>query len=265
MNPFDLFSPPREFAIYNPSEAPVEFGYDGEQRTIPGRDTVIQPDPRDPLRCHSCIDTDGRLVPGTLVLRDVFSPKGLADGGRTEMWSAAAAIRERLGLNPNTGAGSGSYHEKGISLISTRPSPDEVASVKADANARHEQFLIKWAAHLQEDIATRGQAHKAVGMNYVMTPTQHMELAKAEAILKVAEQKYRDEALKSVGLVPENDSTGELDSFVLAKAQELAAKHKDDEQEKAALARALAADPAFHKMLHKEFWDEKKKRAKGQN
>lgn len=251
-----LFAPPREFAVYNPSDAEVVLAFDGETKIIPPNKNVVQVT-SDKFAAHSCIDTDGNLVPGTLVIKDVPGPRGMCDGGRIGEWSAAECIRTCLGLDPTTGEGSSLWYKKGISIISTRPSPDEVEEVRADSNIRYSAWLIDWAKQVREEVEVRATRHRAVGLTYTMTPKEHMELAKADAILAAAEVKMRSDAMEAMGL-PSAKEEDELDAFVSAKAKELASKKATTEVEREALAQILVNDAEFAKILRKAWWDKKK-------
>lgn len=256
-----LLSPPREFAVFNPTDADVILSYDGETKIIPAAGKVTKPT-EDKYGVHSCIDLEGNLIPGTLVIKDVPGPRGMCDGGRFAEWSAAECIRTCLGLDPTTGEGNSLFYKKGISIISSRPTADEVEAVRADSMIRYSAWLIDWAKQVREEVEIRATKHRAVGLTYTMTPKEHMELAKADAVLEAAQEKMRADARESMGLgaAPQED---EFESLLNAKAAELASKKASTTAEREALAQMLANDPEFAKILRKAWWDKKKAKPVG--
>jgi hypothetical protein len=98
--PFDT-AQVREFGIANASDVRQSPSYLGQPVYIPARNRAVSADPKRPTLLISAVDANGRPIPGTLVIRDIYER---GPGGVSELrWDAGAALRHWLGKDGKSG------------------------------------------------------------------------------------------------------------------------------------------------------------------
>jgi hypothetical protein len=137
---------PREYVIANASPIDQQAPYQGRIVVVPGSRRAIAFDPRKPGQPHSAVDTNGRPIPGTVIVRDIYE---MGPGGVVELrWDAAKALRHILGKDGKTGH----YAKMGLFAVEKgrdpRKTPDWSRAVKAYGQSRYVQATRDVAAEM---------------------------------------------------------------------------------------------------------------------
>ena len=153
---------PREYIVHNAGDEPVTIMYGGETRVIPPVTEVVTPDKT--LPAYSGKDEAGDYIPGSLVLSDIYQNNHIALGGSTLVWSAAEAIMQVLHIDANSGASSGPYADRGMSVLPPSPTKDMVKEVTKAGRERYEKWRVAEAERIVFEHNERNSKHKALGM-----------------------------------------------------------------------------------------------------
>lgn len=189
-------NPIREFVVHNATDEQVVITYDAETRWIPPINKVVMPHPKAEDACHSAQDSNGNWIPGTLVLKDVYSQKDLGEFGESRsLWSAANAIKHCLGIDVRTGHADSDYAKRGLSILPPNPEPELVDAVREDGRARYEEWRIKQARETVESYDDKNAARARVNMNPVPAGQDYH---RAVALLRAYDDKQQRLAAESM-------------------------------------------------------------------
>lgn len=212
----NLFQQTREFLIINAGNEPIWLRYDGEEIPVPSATNVVSQG-----RWMSGRDSEGNLIPGTVILRDIYGPRGCPDdttgNARGPMWDAGACIVHCLGIDPITRATTGKLADKGVGMLPLKPTPEIVEKTRAELVAKYKVFKRAWAKDVIEAYQTRANKHQAMGMSAGLPEEDYYE---ARKLTKEAEIEH-EQKLKAMGL---NDDLGIDTSDALLEAARNLAK-----------------------------------------
>lgn len=233
---------PRTFTLHNASTEKYTIRWGGLTFTLPPVDKV------GPKAAHYA---DGRPIPGTCVLAD--SATFNADGtiGRNN-WRAEDAIRNVLGINPDTGEALGPAAKAGISFLPDDPTEEMVREVREDGERRWNAHLIGWA---EKEVATFKVAIERSKDAGAAPPTPDASYRRAVHII---ERYHRDLGAK-FGLPAEevvekatHEDEIEMEVYLKAKAIQMAERAAAEmEVDKAKVAEDLLQDPKIRKHLQR--------------
>lgn len=253
--------PVREFTIHNATDEQLVIMYAGETRYIPPVNVAIPPDPRIPDKAHSAVDADGELIPGTLVLKDMYDEKMGHFRDASKFWSAAEAIKHSLDIDVTTGEATGPYAQKGLSLLPPLPTKAQVAETLADGRARYKTWLVAKAQETIESYDAKSMARKAAGLGSI--PPSREEL-KAKAILDANQARLEESVEKQLAFGEDTDA--ELDTneselqflaFAKAKCEKLAAATVAEAPDTTKTPEELVSDlmnsPQAMKLMRQQF------------
>ena len=148
---------PNKFTLHNASPEPLTFRWAGLQFTLPAVDEVGK---------SPALDADGQPIPGSLVLQDGYSVDrdgNLPAPGSPPNWSAFDAIRNVLGVDPNTKQAIGVIAKAGVSFLPNTPSKDLIEKVREDGKRRYAESQVEWAQYTVSAYESRVAAARAVG------------------------------------------------------------------------------------------------------
>jgi hypothetical protein len=229
---------PRQYMILNSTDEPIQMAYDGETFTVPAGYDVVPQDSDHPSAPYSGKDSEGRYIPGSLILSDIHEQRWVTDAGvRPAVWSAMDAIKHCLGIDMKTREANSEYAKKGVSVISTGASPEDVARVRAQGEARYRTWQITWARATVNGYQERAAKWRSIGLQ---PEPPGPEYDKAVYVMEQARRTRQ-------GL--ELDSEAALNDMLDAKIRELASAKATPGVDVKALADALRGDPEFMKML----------------
>jgi hypothetical protein len=189
---------PRELALYNASDSDIEIMYGGETRRLPAANRVVLPHPKySDVCCSKKDDESGKYLPGTLVLKDIYKVNELL-GGEELIWSAANAVKNTLGIDPQTGKAASRYAERGVSLIPPNATLAEIRTIAKAARRRWERFQLAQdisTVHAHEERNARREALKLGSVpptREYMAAAERISKAKAEFLEEAAQVTYAD-------------------------------------------------------------------------
>jgi hypothetical protein len=228
----------QEFVLYNASDDPIEFSYQGETRIVPGRFDVAPIHPKFKDVPHSAEGPDGKLVPGTLVISDVLESYGRV-GGQTVGWSAKEAIKYVLQID-SAGNPSGPYFQRGLTLLPKDFTLDDVEALRREALPRIMSFEISRAKTIIAYYEEKNKIRKSLNLG---EEPKGQDYVNAQMILDAAKEKSFEKARRAFE-EPKEDADLDLLSFakekLLATAKKLSAELGKEPEE---LAEELATDP----------------------
>jgi hypothetical protein len=233
---------PNKFTLHNASPEPLTFRWAGLQFTLPAVDEVGK---------SPALDADGQPIPGSLILQDGYSVDrdgNLPAPGSPPNWSAFDAIRNVLGVDPNTKQATGVMAKAGVSFLPNTPSKDLIEKVREDGKRRYAESQVDWAQYTVSAYESRVAAARAVGQT-AAPPDQ--DYAKAIQILKRHQARLAQD--NKIEEIP-GDEEIRLKAFIEAEAMEMAkeaAAGKD--VDKAALAEKLMQDPKVRAYLGRKY------------
>lgn len=233
-----------EFTLHNASPNQLDWKWGGRMFTLPPVDIV---GPR------AAKYDDGEPIPGTLVLEDswVPGPDGDIDGRRPPNWLAFEAIRNVLGVDPETKQAVGVAAKSGISFLPPKPSRELVAFVLEDGKRRYEESQMVWADSVVAGFQTAIQKCREAG---VAPPPPSSDYMKAVTLLE--KRKKQIEAQLNAVLPEEAPDANEIEflAFAKARAMEMATKAAAGKEiDRAALADELLQDPDVRGALQRQY------------
>lgn len=248
------FTPPkRAFVLHNAKEREVDVMFNGNLMTVPGRNAVSV---HRPAR-----DADGDIIPGTLVVEDVYyySPEL---GDDVLILDAGRAVAHILGISRGLGgaqAASSRFALGGLSLLPMGCSKEVWRSVLADGEKR--AFMVEVdnarnviAAHDAVNAKRRAGGGDPVpgGLSYDRARfvlQEYEKIYQREAQSHVASQRVAQDA-ESMEIADDL----EFAAYAHAKVMEIATRVGEQKSvDKVALAKELLNDPEVRLKLQKEF------------
>lgn len=160
----DFIETPKEYILINPTDESIEFMYGGETRIVPAYNKVTLPHPKFADVPHSAVDETGAFIPGTLLLKDIFGPVSEALGGAERIWNAAEAIKHALGIDVKTGAASGGYALRGLTVGPRVYTKAVIDKLKAVGRERYQVWRLKEAEDTVAAFDSKNKARALVGM-----------------------------------------------------------------------------------------------------
>lgn len=237
-----------EYVLHNAGPDKIEGSWGGHSFTLPGCEDVH---PHYPAHYE-----DGTPIPGTLVLKDGYTPD--ADGnfpkeGDAYNWRASVAIKNVLGIDPKTGRATGPYAMKGVSYVRMPATPEQIAEIMAEGKKRYYEFMVRWADTKVRAYAESQERAKRAG---VAAPPPDSDYAKAVTILNAHKEEMEKRYGAQQNAIEELEDQDELEFMAFAKAklealaEKAAAAHKVDKQK---LVESYLDDPDMLKSLRKKY------------
>lgn len=274
----DIFKVTREFVVLNAGDQPAVMGYDAEEVRIPACNEIVYPKENAQYKStadfHSAKDSEGKWIPGSLIIRDIYDQRGCPDdiydngGIRGPMWDGAKFLVERLGIDPITKKADeqkSKFTARGLTFIPQNPpTPELVKQIREAGEAKWNRFEVDWARERVEAEHFAATAAKAHG---VAPRVPDESYYRALSIAQKSEAIHKAE-MKKRGLI--NPQQDEFDEDALKKLKSLAKMALDDEdlddsdERVLALVDKLLEDRKFKKALSirgdfKPGWRTKKK------
>lgn len=160
----DFIETPKEYVLVNPTDETIEFSYDGETRRVPAYNVVVKPHPKFDDVPHSALDENGEYIPGTLVVKDIFGALNEALGGSERLWNAAEAIKHCLGIDTKTGAASGKFSERGLTVGPRSYTRSVIDGLKTTGRGRYEIWRINDAEETMRAHESKNAVRQRLGM-----------------------------------------------------------------------------------------------------
>jgi hypothetical protein len=198
---------PKEYILLNSTDEEIILQHHGETRRIPPRNKVVKKHHKYPDVPCSMRDAQGRYIPGTLTLSDIVIPNSL--GGAEVVWNAAEAIKERLGIDINTGTYTSALALRGVSVVPPDASIELIRRIDADGIERWKKFRIRQAAALVATYDSRNEKRKAEGLSPLAPDEKYMRAEAALNQLRAEEAiRLKEEFTKitQIELAPEPDN-----------------------------------------------------------
>lgn len=237
--------PRQQFTLHNATPKPINVRWAGRMFVIPPVD-VVGPNP--------AADSNGKPIPGTTIVMDCWTvgPTGeVVNSAGPPNWLASEAIRNILGINPETRQAEGDYAQGGVSFLPNRPTPQVIERVRADGARRYKASMRDWSRETISAYETAIDKAKKAGV-----PARPLGPDYAQAV-----QVLQEEAAEFQGLRDQASGLGdelEFMTYAKAKAQELAEKAKVSQQvDRARLAEELLQDENILEHLRKNYRLEK--------
>jgi len=234
---------PRAYTLHNASPDSFDIRWGGLMFTVPGVNEV-GPKP--------AVYDDGEPIPGTCVLVDAssYGPDGTVMRGN---WRAEDAIRNVLGIDPETGHATGMAARHGISFLPPKPSKQLVVKIREDGEKRWYESQVEWAEHETAAYQVAIERAKDAG---ALPPTPGKDYRRAVTILE--RHHKRIDAMfgkaEEVGEKISHDDEIEMEVWLKAKAIQLAEKAATDmEVDKTKVAEEMLADPKIRRHLQKQW------------
>jgi len=202
----DFMIQPKEYILLNSTDEEIIMEHHGETRRIPPRNKVVRANPKYSDVPKSMQDPQGRYIPGTLVVSDIVASNEM--GGNSVVWSAAEAIKIRLGIDTNTGTYTSIMALRGLSVVPPDASIELIRKIDADGIKRWKKFRIRQAAALIAAYDARNEKRKAHDLPAIAPDEKYLRAEAALAHLRSEEAKrLKDEFTKivQVELAPESD------------------------------------------------------------
>jgi hypothetical protein len=175
----DFMIQPKEYILLNSTDMEIILQHHGETRRIPPRNKVIKKHKKYSDVPCSMKDAKGRYIPGTLVIGDIVADAPM--GGKEIVWQAAEAIKERLGIDTNTGTYTSAMALRGLSVVPPDADMELIKKIDADGVARWKQFRIREAAATIATYDDRNEKRRALGGSALPPDEKYL---RAEAALK---------------------------------------------------------------------------------
>ncbi len=241
----------RQFVLINGNVDPIPALYAAHTYMVPGLHDVYEPTEHEDDT--PSLELDGQLVPGTLVLTDLYRTD--ASGGRVQRLDASDAVRVILGINP-MGHATSKVYERGLTLL-----PDSIKTreglekFREAAKKRALRWRIDQAREVVKVIDDRNFKLERQGLPVM--PGGH-EYRTALMLLKTEAEQDQLLSNQILGIDPlapppqrplDNTEEDEILDFIKSKV-DTAAPEKTTE-EKALLVEKLLKDPEALKMLDK--------------
>lgn len=265
MNIDFLNAAPTEYLVLNATDEPIEMQYDGETFTVPPSDQLVMPNPNAPHRLHSGKNSLGELIPGSLLIRDIYGLRGLPDVERGQealrgeggVWRALSCIQHCLGIKPGSREATGVLAKKGLALLPLQPSPDLVRITREEAKAAHADFMVDWAQEQLAAYEALVAKHKGAGLVAPLPGKKH-----AKAVQIVEEARVRRSGKLHPDYAESESSEDDAVAFARQMAEDAAYSMQKDKPsvDIDALVETLMANPAFKRKMQ-ESYNIRKKRA----
>jgi len=235
---------PKEYVLVNPTDENIEFSYDGETRTVPAHNVVVKRHAKyDDVPC-SAFDENGEQIPGTLLLKDIYSVTDTALGGKEREWNAADAIKHTLGIDPKTGSATGKYASRGLTVAPRKYNRAVIEKLKQDRRAIFEQWRLKEA----NDIIQAHDGKNAIRQNLGMMQMPGDEAYRKAMLLVTLDRKRQEKFLtKSMSVDFNEEATEEQGP---AKASIAEGFDALSPEEKKALVDKMMADKDAQKIIN---------------
>ena len=244
---------PREYVVVNSADEPIEIAYAAMTRAVPPVSVANPPDAEHPHAFSSYVDSEGNVVPGTLVVKDIYTPEGKLE------WDAQEAIKHSLGIDPRSGTAESPSYRKGLTILGGNFTEEELHNARRKGRDRYEHWRIEAAKAVVESYDGRNEKRKQLGMNEISGGLDYM---KAATILQVAAEKERAAAEVTLAAFRKAEAGFDEDlvSFARRRIGEIAVAAAQPGEDSAKLAETLAADPAMIAKVEGEFVKKGKKR-----
>lgn len=238
------------YTLHNATPEEIVLKWGGLQMTIPPTEVVGPRAAKDP---------DGNPIPGTRIISDTYT--AISGSGMTPKkgdppnWFAAAAIKNILKIDPQTGEAVGKSAQKGVSVLPGTPTLAMIAQAKAAGQERYQEFLVEWATNTvnayqvaRERNQQAGYAPPPPGQDYqksiVILEKSH---AKMQAEMGMVAPKVEDIDLQDEG------TDADLEAWVMGEAMKRAAEPaKEMEIDQEELAFRLLQNPKIRGALRKK-------------
>ncbi len=239
----NLFIQTREFLVLNGSTEPVTLRYDGEEFVIPASDKVVKPD--NSRKFSSGLDSEKQLIPGSLVIKDIYGARGCPDdisgNARGNMWDAGACIAHCLGIDPLTRQASGKLAERGITMLPLSPSPELVEQTRAESAEKYKKFKQSWANETVEAYQAKANQHRALGLHAALPAAEYYEALKT---IKDAEKEH-EEKIQELGFTQDPLKESGDDLLEIAREAATSLVKERPELDKDAVVEMLMNDPKY--------------------
>ena len=253
----DFTAKREEYVLHNAGPDKIEGSWGGRPFTLPGCDEVHPHNP--------AVFEDGVAIPGTLVLRDTYCPD--KDGSHPKPgdpfnWRASVAIKNVLGIDPQSGQAKGPYAQKGVSYVQMPASKEDIERIMVEGKKRYYVFMVGWAEHQTRAYAEAVDLARRAG---VTAPPPGGDYHKATTILE-QHQKEMEKRYGKQNLGVEEQEEVDLEFMVFAKARAMALAKDAAEAQKVSkeeLAENMLQDPDVLKALRKKYRIRKKGFAEG--
>lgn len=229
----------QQYILHNARPEEIVAKWASRTFTIPGVDSI---------GTSPALYGNGQPIPGTLILEDGYTldKDGHVPVGGPPNWIASEAIRNLLGVDPDTGAALGDLAKGGVSFLPADADRETVEMVRQDGERRYRQSLEEWA---RETIGAYEVAHEKAKAAGVDPKPFGKDYGVATKILRGDQPKE-----KVVDLAGDIDDDLAFMAFAKAKALELAQKAAANTNvNREELAEELLKDPNVREHLKKKF------------
>jgi len=188
----EFFVTPKEYVLLNSTTEAVKLEDAGECFWIPPRSKIVRQHPKsasDPQYRevpHSMIGPEGRLIPGTLIIRDKIEKD--ISGAEYVKFNAALAIKTRLGIDPETGTYTGPLAMRGISVVPPKADLETIRKIDREGISRWKRWQYRDAMAMVCAHDSKNAKRKAAGME---PQPKDDKLMRAEILLKQLEEEER--------------------------------------------------------------------------
>lgn len=224
--------PPRAFVVLNSTTQPAILRYDGEERTVPARDTYVPG--------LSAKDSAGNPIPGSLVISDLF------DGSKLK-FTALDMLKHVFAMN-DAGICTSMIWTKGVSPLDSNPSPEEVAAVDEAGRERWKTWEVRMATQLVSAHDSRNDARRRTHLPALAPNRDYM---KAQAVLEAA----------NAGLVAQYRAEFKIPEYLDETEAPVVRKSKPESVSNEDLVEEISGNPKLMRMLRAKL--KGKKSAKG--
>lgn len=211
--------PIRQFILHNGGDTTAYLTFSGIDIEIPARDKIQEPHPsRD--KWTSAKDLDGNWIPGTLVIQDMH------DVTTEELrFNAASAVRNLLGIAPNSKQATSAWYLRGISLLPPGAPKEQVADIVTSGIQRYEDFMVEYSRTVVADYEVIRQVCRGQGRgDPPLKPGVRKAFARLEQRAKEDQEAFA-RAKASIGDPTEDlAAEAEIEVIAMAEAEELARK-----------------------------------------
>lgn len=238
------FRPPiNSYTLHNAKDKEVDMMYGGNLYIIP---------PCDRIGLYSDTDSEGKSIPGTLVITDVYMSEGGIDRLHID---AKAVVRHLLGLvvKGNEVEATSAFALSGISILPRHATPETVAAVAKSGAERSFLAQVSQARYTVQSIDETNAKRKAAGMEPIHGGP---DWERAKFLIEKYGELARKEAEAKVLPFQEDEIDVEIELMAIAraKAMELVEKAAEGKNiDKKMLFNELINDPEIRKWSQKEW------------
>lgn len=243
----DFMVKPRRYCLHNASPDMIDITWGGLKFVLPPVDAIGPKPARYP---------DDTPIPGTCIVQDsyCFDKEGaIPSTSDPPNWLAAEAIRNVLGIDPNTGEAVSPYARKGVSFIPENPTREQVDEVRHQGEQRYQEFMVGWADQTLTAYAEAAERARRVGVEPKPPGPAYQ---KALLIMGRYKDSLERTLKRETDLVERAADEEELEvaAYVKARAMKMAEKAAEKTNvDKVKLAEELLQDPDVRNSLKRGY------------